>query len=167
MQAQLLLLALALPLFTALVHAQAGGAPMDQDRAADEKAIREIEAQWTAGWNRHDVPAMLSLLAPDADFVNLAGERFQGREAFAKSLEALHSGKVKESVWQTEDIEIKFLAPDIAIVHTHFNSHGERNPDGTPMPPRHGIFTRVEVKRGGQWLIVASQATTIASRATV
>jgi uncharacterized protein (TIGR02246 family) len=149
------------------VHAQSSPAAVDRDRAADEKAIREIETQWEAAWNRHDVPAMIRLLTPDADFVNLAGERFQGREAFAKSLEALHSGKVKESVWQTEDVEIKFLAPDIAIVHTHFNSHGERNPDGTLLPPRRGIFTRVEVKRDGRWLIVASQATTIAPRATV
>lgn len=159
MQTQLLLLALALPLCPAVVHAQSS-------RAADEKAIRDNEARWEAAWNRHDVAAMVGLIAPDADFVNLAGERFQGREAFAKSLEALHSGKVKESVWQTEDVEIKFLAPDIAIVHVHFNSRGERNPDGTSMPPRHGIFTRVEMKRGGQWLIVASQATTIAPRAS-
>ena len=160
MQTQLLLLALALPLFPALAFAQS-------DRAADEKAIREIEAKWEAGWNRHDVPGMISLMAPDADFVNLAGEQFHGREAFAKSLEALHSGKVKESVWQTEDVASMFLTPDIAIVHVHFNTRGERSPDGTPMPPRRGIFTRVEQKRNGQWVIVASQATTLARRDTV
>jgi uncharacterized protein (TIGR02246 family) len=160
MHANILLLALALPLVPALAHAQDG-------HAADEKAIRDIEAKWAAGWNRHDVPAMVSLMTPDAEFVNLAGEIFHGREEFSKSLEALHSGKVKESVWQTEDIKIKFLSPDIAIVHIHFNTHGERNPDGSPMPPRRGIFTRVEQKIGGKWLIVASQATTLASRATV
>jgi hypothetical protein len=46
-------------------------------------------------------------------------------------------------------------------VHVYFNSHGEKNPDVSPMPPRRGIFTRVEVKRSGEWFIVASQATKI------
>jgi len=134
--------------------------------AADEKAIRDVETQWETAWNHHDVAAMARLFAPDADVINLAGEWFQGRDAFAKSLEALHSGKVKESVWKTEETHIRFSTPEIAIVHVYFSSHGDRNPDGTPMPPRRGIFTRVEVKRDGRWLIVASQATNIVPPAT-
>jgi uncharacterized protein (TIGR02246 family) len=86
---------------------------------------------------------------------------FKGKEAFERSLESPHSGKVKESIWQTQDTDVKLLTPGIAIVHVHFSSHGDRNPDGSLMPPRRGIFTRVEVKRDGHWLIVASQATNI------
>jgi uncharacterized protein (TIGR02246 family) len=134
--------------------------------AAGEKAIRDIEAQWEAAWNRHDVAAMARNYAPDSDAINLAGEWFKGRAAFVKSLEELHSDKVKGSVWQTEQTNIKFLTPEIAIVHVYINSHGDRNPDGTPMAPRHAILTRVEVKRDGRWLIVASQATNIVPRAT-
>ena len=134
--------------------------------AADEKVIRDIEVQWEAAWNRHDVAAMASVYAPDSDAVNLAGEWFKGRDAFQKSLEELHSGKTKGSIWQTEETNIKFLAPEIALVHVYINSHGDRNPDGSPMPPRRAILTRVEVKRGGRWLIVASQATNIVPRAT-
>ena len=136
------------------VHAQSGS-------AADEKAIRNIETKWETAWNHHDVATMVRLFAPDADVINLAGEWFKGRDEFAKSLEALHSAKVKESVWQTEETHVKFRTPEIAIVHVYFNSHGEKNPDGSSMPPRRGIFTRVEVKRNGEWLIAASQATKI------
>ncbi|HXQ27455.1 MAG TPA: SgcJ/EcaC family oxidoreductase [Candidatus Acidoferrales bacterium] len=159
MQMKVTLLALSLLLFPALVRAQSG-------TAADEKAIREIEARWEAAWNRHDVAAMASDFAPDADVINLAGEWFKGREPFRKSLEELHSGKVKGSVWKTEDTQIKFLTPGIAIVHVSITSHGDLNPDGTPMPARHAILSRVEVKRGGKWLIVASHATNIVPRAT-
>ena len=134
--------------------------------AADEKAIVDIEARWEAAWNRHDVAAMVETYAPNADAVNLAGEWFKGREAFEKSLEQLHSGKTRGSIWQTEETNIRFLAPDIALVHVYVNSHGDRNADGSPMPPRRVILTRVEVKRNGQWLIVASQATNITPRAT-
>ena len=137
-----------------------GGTP------ADEQAIRDVEARWEAAWNRHDVAGMASTYAPDADAINLAGEWFKGRDAFEQSLKELHSGKTKGSVWQTEQTNIKFLTPEIAIVHVYVNSHGDRNPDGSPMTPRRVILTRVEVKRGGQWLIVASQATNIVPRET-
>jgi uncharacterized protein (TIGR02246 family) len=146
-------------LIPAIARAQGGS-------AADEKAIRDIETQWETAWNHHNVAAMAGLFAPDADVINLAGEWFHGRDAFAKDLQGLHSGKVKESVWQTEATHIKFVTADTAIVHTYFNSHGDKNPDGTPMSPRRGIFTRVEVKRDGHWLILASQATNIVPPAT-
>jgi uncharacterized protein (TIGR02246 family) len=108
---------------------------------------------------------MTALFATDTDAINLAGEWFKGRAAFAKSLEELHSGKVRGSVWQTEQTDVKFLTPEIAIVHVYINSHGDSNPDGSPMPPRHAILSRVDVKRDGRWLIVASQATNIVPRA--
>jgi uncharacterized protein (TIGR02246 family) len=134
--------------------------------AADEKAIRDVETRWENAWNSNDVPAMSRDFAPDTDAINLAGEWFKGRAPFAQSLEELHSDKAKGSIWRTEETSIKFLTPEIAIVHVLINSHGEHNPDGSPRPARHAILTRVEVKRGGQWLIVASQATNIVPRAS-
>jgi uncharacterized protein (TIGR02246 family) len=155
------LAALGIFFWPSVLQAQAGtGSP------ADVQAIRAIESRWEAAWNHHDISAMVALGTPDADWVNLAGEWFKGRGAFAKSLEGLHSGKVKASTWKTEEVQVKFLTPTIAIVHVYFSSSGERNPDGSPMPPRRGIFTRAEVKRNGRWLIVASQATKIVPPAT-
>ena len=70
------LAALSILLFPAMVSAQGGS-------AADEKAIRDLEAQWETAWNRHDVPAMLRIFAPDVDVVNLSGAWFKGRDRFA------------------------------------------------------------------------------------
>jgi uncharacterized protein (TIGR02246 family) len=159
MRTGMLLIVLSLLLAPRAAGAQAGS-------AADVDAIRAIETQWETAWNHHDVAAMVALGTADADWVNLAGEWFKGRDAFAKSLESLHSAKVKASVWHTEQVDVKFLASNIAVVHVYFTSSGERNPDGTLMPARHGIFTRVEMKREGRWQIVASQATSIVPRAT-
>jgi len=161
MRIRLVLIPLALILFPPPAPSLA-----QRGSAADEKAIREIETQWEAAWNRHDVAAMAAVYAPDSDAINLAGEWFQGRAAFQKSLEELHSGKTQSSIWQTERTEIKFLTPEIALVHVYANSHGDRNPDGSAMAPRRVILSRVEMKRGGKWLIVASQATNIVSRAS-
>lgn len=150
-------------LLTAAVPLPAGA---QTGSAADVKEIRGIEAQWQNAWNHHDIAAMIRLGAPDADWVNLAGQWFEGSDAFAKSLESLHSGKVKESVWRTEQVRVRFLSPSIAVVHVYFSTSGERNPDGSTRPPRRGIFTRVEVKRDGRWVIIASQATSIVAPAT-
>ena len=158
MRIRFILIALAVTLIPVVTKGQAG--------TADEKAIRDVEARWEAAWNRHDVAAMAATYARDSDAINLAGEWFKGRGAFQKSLEELHSGKTKGSVWQTEQTQIKFLTPEIAIVHVYANSHGDLKPDGSPMAPRRVILTRVEVKREGKWLIVASQATNIVPRAT-
>jgi len=159
MPVRLALMAVLLFAMPAAVCAQAG-------RAGDVQAIRGIEARWQSAWNHHDIAAMVRLGAPDADWVNLAGQWFRGREAFAKSLESLHSGKVKNSTWQTERVRVRFLSPTIAVVHVYFSTSGERNPDGSMRAPRRGIFTRVEEKTDGRWLIVASQATDIVPAAT-
>jgi uncharacterized protein (TIGR02246 family) len=159
MRFQATILAILLAAFPAAAGMR-GGSP------ADMQAIRGIEAQWESAWNHHDISAMVGLGAPDADWVNLAGQWFAGGASFAKSLESLHSGKVKESVWRTEQVQMRFLSPSIAVVHVYFSTSGERNPDGSPRPPRRGIFTRVEEKRSGKWLIVASQATSIVPPAT-
>jgi uncharacterized protein (TIGR02246 family) len=141
--------------FPEAARAQSGG------NAADVAAIHGIETQWQNAWNHHDIAAMVRLGTPDADWVNLAGQWFAGASAFAKSLESLHSGKVKESVWQTDEVRARFLSPTIAVVHVYFSTSGERNPDGSLRPSRRGIFTRVEEKRGGGWVIISSQATSI------
>jgi uncharacterized protein (TIGR02246 family) len=159
MRTRLTFLALSLLLVPALARAQGG-------RPADVEAIRNIETQWETAWNQHDIAAMVRLGTPDADWVNLAGQWFAGGPAFAKSLDSLHSGKVKESVWHTEQVHVRFLSPAIAVVHVYFTTTGERNPDGSVRAPRRGIFTRVEVKRSGRWRIVASQATSIVPPAT-
>jgi uncharacterized protein (TIGR02246 family) len=160
MRLSAVILVLFLAAFPEAARAQGGG------NDADVAAIRGIETQWQNAWNHHDIAAMVRLGAPDADWVNLAGQWFAGASAFAKSLESLHSGKVKESVWRTDEVRARFLSPTIAVVHVYFSTSGERNPDGSLRPSRRGIFTRVEEKRGGRWVIIASQATSITSPET-
>lgn len=154
MHVELPLVMFSLLLFPAALSAQGGS-------AADEKAIRDIETRWEQAWNRHDVQAMVRDFAPEVDVVNLSGAWMRGRDSFQASLVALHRDKVKESVWKMEEINVKFLTPEIALVHAYWNTHGERNPDGSPIPPRRGLYTRVEEKRDGQWIIIASHATEV------
>ncbi len=132
--------------------------------SADETAIRAIEAQWEAAWNHHDAAALARLATPDADFVNARGAWAKGRNELEKNQAERHRTTEKESVWRTTEVDIRFVTPEIAIVHVYWTLAGERAADGTLRPPHMGIITRTEVKREGQWLIAASQATNVVSQ---
>jgi len=54
-------------------------------------------------------------------------------------------------------IAVRFLRPDIAIVHWSWTGAGDKNPDGTARQPRFGMMTMFAEKRAGRWLVVASQ----------
>ena len=132
-----------------------------QNNADDQGALRRIETGWQEAWNRHDMKALAALVAEDVDFITVAGTWLKGRKAFEEHHAARHAMQFKESVWTTTDVRVKFLKPDVALVHVSWGIEGDKDPDGTPRQPRRGIFTRVVTKEGGRWLIKASQNTNI------
>jgi uncharacterized protein (TIGR02246 family) len=134
-----------------------------QSDTKDLEAIKQIEKDWEAAWNRHDMKALTALVAEDVDFVTVAGLWLKGRKEFEEQHTAIHAMRFKESVRTTTDVQVKFLKPDVAIVHVKGVIKGEKAPDGTPLQPRPGIFTRVVTKENGKWLIKASQNTAISA----
>ncbi len=132
------------------------------DHSADTKAIRDLEARWREGWNRHDISALANLFTDDADFVTVIGKWCKGKKEFYDYHVRLHQVMFRDSVWKTTNTQIRFVKPDVAIVHVNWGITGDRNADGTPRgKPRDGIFTQVMVKQNGQWRIAASQNTNI------
>ena len=132
------------------------------DQSADEKAIQDVEARWQNAWNRHDISALANLFTEDADFITVIGKWCKGKKEFYDYHVRLHQVMFKDSVWKTTDTQVRFLNPEVAIVHVNWTITGDRNADGTPRPnSRDGIFTQVMVKQGGQWRITASQNTNI------
>jgi uncharacterized protein (TIGR02246 family) len=134
-----------------------------QDSARDIDAIKQIESHWQEAWNTHDMKALASLVAENVDFITVAGTWLKGRKAFEEHHAARHAMQFKESVWETTDVQVKLLKPDLALVHVSWGIKGDKDPDGTPRQPRRGIFTRVVTKEGGKWLIKASQNTNISA----
>ena len=108
---------------------------------------------------------LASLVTDDADFVNVGARHWKGRQ----QIEAEHAarlGQFSESVWSTKAIAVQFLKPDVALVHVDWGLKGDRDADGTPRPPRGGVFTWVVVKQGSGWLIRAAQNTNLGPNAT-
>jgi uncharacterized protein (TIGR02246 family) len=130
-------------------------------RRTDEQAIKQIAMDWHDAWNRHDMKSLTALVAEDVDFVNVGGKWLKGRKEFEEHHAQRHQMQFKESVWTTTDTHIRFLKPDVAVVHVNWSLRGDRDPDGTPRQPRRGVFTWVVEKREGKWLIVAAQNTNV------
>jgi uncharacterized protein (TIGR02246 family) len=147
-------------LFT-LVILVLGIASACADQAADEAAIRDIQARWDDAWNRHDVQALSALVADDVRFVNVAGQVLKSRAEFQQLQTRTHAMQFKESVRTVTATQIKFITPEIAIAHVSWGMRGDRDPDGTARQPRNGVMMQVLVNRDGKWIVVAAQNTNI------
>ena len=54
---------------------------MAQLSSSDEEAVRSVMNEFPDAWNRHDMDAIGALFAEDADFVNVTGTYWKGRES--------------------------------------------------------------------------------------
>jgi uncharacterized protein (TIGR02246 family) len=113
---------------------------------ADEDAIREIELRFNEAWGRHDADATVNgaWTTTRADYLNLM-QRLHGS-----------GGPFRTSTRETPIMHVRFLAPDVAMVHSQFHIYGD-----IEEPVRTGIGTRVVRKIDGRWRTVAVQNTDV------
>jgi hypothetical protein len=71
----------------------------------------------------------------------------------------LLSGRFKDATAVPLETSVRFLGPDMAVVHYSWKTAGDRNVDGTPREPRFGMMTMVAQKRSGTWQVVVAQNT--------
>jgi uncharacterized protein (TIGR02246 family) len=121
----------------------------------DTNALKNLPVQWEKYWNTHDMESMGTLLTSDVDFVNVAGQWLKGKKRTVTTHKERHEVVFKESVWTTDSVSIKFIKPDLAIMHVGWGIKGDVDPDGVARAPRHGLFTWVVTKKKSKWLILA------------
>jgi uncharacterized protein (TIGR02246 family) len=124
---------------------------------ADEAAVGKVPQAFAAAWAKHNGHQLALIMASDVDFVNVGGDWIHGRADFELYHTRLLAGRFKESTLTPVDSSVRFLRPDLALLHWSWRLEGDRNEDLTPRKPRMGIFTMVVEKRSGDWLIVAAQ----------
>src|SRR5947207_7790100 len=129
------------------------------DTEQDKAAVRDVVGtQQADAWNKHDAKAYAGLFTEDGDCVNVVGWWWKGRAEIEQKLTAAYLFVFKESVLTIKDIDVKFLAPDIAVAHIRWTMTGARTPKGIP-EPQQGIQTQILRKQSGKWLIAAFQNT--------
>jgi uncharacterized protein (TIGR02246 family) len=130
---------------------------------SDEAAIRDLEDRFNAAWNRHDPDAIAESLSDDAQFITVNGAWTHSRQGFRDLMQRLHgpTGPFRSSTRRSPDMQVTFLSPDIAILHTRFWIKGEVMHDALSQEDRESVGTRVVQRIGGRWRIVATQNTDV------
>jgi uncharacterized protein (TIGR02246 family) len=126
---------------------------------ADEAAVHNIPQAFADAWAKHDGHQLAKTMSEQVDFINIGGDWLQGKAAFELYHTRLLSGRFKESTLTPLDIVVRFLRPDLAVLHWSWSIQGDRNEDLSPRPPRFGIFTMIAERQHGEWLVIEAQNT--------
>jgi uncharacterized protein (TIGR02246 family) len=133
--------------------------PLQDSRAADEIAMRESIKQMETGWNTKSGALFAKPFAEDADYVVINGMYIKGRT----TIETQHQ-RIFDTIYKDTNInltvkQIKFLRPDVAVVHVTGQRRGP-----TKDLNQDAILTLVMTKDQHGWTIAAFQNTGVASR---
>jgi uncharacterized protein (TIGR02246 family) len=126
---------------------------------SDEGVLRKLPQTHCDAWNKRDAHELAMLMAEDVDFVTVATVYLHGRADYEKFHARLLAGRFKDSNFTPIETTVRFLRPDMAVVHWSWKITGDKNFDGTAREPRFGMMTMVAEKRSGTWLVVVAQNT--------
>jgi uncharacterized protein (TIGR02246 family) len=127
--------------------------------AADEAAIRENVRGMEVGWNTKSGALFAKSFAADADYVVVNGMHIRGREAIAQGHQRIFDTIYKNSTVTISIKQIRFLRPDVAVVHVQGVNKVRQGEETREM---NAMITLVLTKEKGEWKIAAFQNTQIA-----
>lgn len=129
--------------------------------SVDRQQIENVVRAFSDCWNRHDMEAFAQLFAEDAEFVNVVGLWWKGREEIKRAHAATHATMFKNSRLTLTNIAMRFVKPDVAITRSSWELTGHLGPFGEVLPVRRGILMNLIVRIDGEWKIIDSQNTDI------
>jgi len=121
---------------------------------------RQVD-QFAERWNRHDMKAFAELFASDAEFVNVVGIWWKGRDEIYKAHQFTHSNMFKNSHLTVLETAIRSPKDGIVIARSRWRLEGHMAPDGGSLPPRTGLLVNILQRTDTGWLIIDSQNTDI------
>ena len=129
-----------------------------QTPTAEEAAIKQLVQQVQDGWNAHDGTAFSAPFAADADYVVVNGMKVKGRDEIEKGHTQIFTTIYKDSRNLATVKGIRFLRPDVALVHIEWNL--EYSAGGEKKKSR-AMNNWVVTKDNGKWSIASFQNTPI------
>ena len=84
---------------------------------ATTQLLQDLAMRWQDAWNRHDMDEIAASVAPNVDFVTVAGLWLCGRAEFCEHHRGLHRTQMRESRWTT------LAQPSILAAHTNLAAH--------------------------------------------
>lgn len=122
----------------------------------DDTQIRQLVSSLQDGWTKKDGNLFASPFAETADYVVINGMQLKGRKEIASSHQMIFNTFYKETNITTTVKTIRYLRPDIALVHVSGTMTGTSN--GQPVDTK-ALISLVVEKTASGWQIVAFQNT--------
>ena len=107
---------------------------MDTQTQTFEEAIKKNVTAFADAWNIHDAQAIAALFTDDADFINFMGGWMQGRAEIERGHAEIFASVMRQSHMTVTDTQVKFIKPDVAVVHAVWTLDGQITPDGKDVP---------------------------------
>ena len=131
----------------------------DEQRAADGRTIRALHGQVLDAWGAGNGNAFAAPFSDDALFIGFDGSVMRGREQIAATHQDVFDRWMKGTRLVEEQTEVRFVDPDVAVVHTLGGT--VMGGKSEPTPERDSIQTLVAVRDAGGWSFVSFQNTRI------
>ena len=112
-------------------------------------------------WNRHDIQEYTAYLTEDCEWVNIVGMHWKGRAAVEKALDFYHRAIFRAMSLRTESMDVREVAPGVAVAVCAIRADAFAAPDGRTMPAALNRLTHVLVERDGRWLVASAQNTVV------
>jgi uncharacterized protein (TIGR02246 family) len=141
------------------VIALTGNAQTSQKMSKDESAVRALVQKCVEGWNKGSGEAFAAQFAEDSDFVGGFGGYTKGRRQNASSHQQIFDTFFKGIRLWVQIKSVRFLKPDVALIHTVGKHLKPGESDASPEPEFRQTWT--VSKHGKEWLIDAFQNTPI------
>jgi uncharacterized protein (TIGR02246 family) len=125
--------------------------------AADEAAIKGIVKVLEEGWNAGDSGKFASPFSANADYVIVDGKHIRTRPVIDFGHKQIFNTVYKGSINKSEIKQIRFLRPDVAVVHVEWMlKHGDKLEK-----TNRAMNSLVVIKEAGKWEITAFHNTPI------
>ena len=120
---------------------------------ADSAAIKQMFADFSGSFSRHDAHGVAMIFAEDGDFTNMRGSHSHGRADIEKWFAALFRGNLNAALRTDTVKSIRVFTPELAAVDADTVITGTKSADGSEIPPRKGLMIVLATKQNGRWLI--------------
>jgi uncharacterized protein (TIGR02246 family) len=118
---------------------------------ADEKAIRDLVAQWHSSTAAGDIEAVLPLMAEDVVFLVAGAQPMKGRSTFEKGLRSLFASHSVESTSEIQEVEV---SGNLAYCWSMLDVRITPNTGGHSVVRSGSAVSILRKQAGGRWLVV-------------
>ncbi|HEX6489821.1 MAG TPA: SgcJ/EcaC family oxidoreductase [Gaiellaceae bacterium] len=125
-----------------------------------EAHVSAIVDEFEAAWNAHDMRRFAACFADDAEFVNVAGMWWRGREEIEQKHVAAHAAGLKDSTMRAQLAAFKEIGPSIGLAHVTWELDGhDQSGSARIADTRRGVMSWTVRDRQGTVEIVSAHNT--------